>query len=467
LTHGVTATSRTGCNRGRIAAMADIFLSYTHSDQQIADRLAPRLTESGWSTWWDRQLLSGDNYRSEIQRQLDDARCVLVLWSKAAVTSRWVNDEAEEGVKNGRLVQILLEGPEPPLGFRSVQYVEMSDGRDLDEDVFQRVAAAITKRVSPISADYFTPARIKTITELRETLDALALRTLADLQKSRERVQRLDAEFAVKWSAIGSVNEAFGAAWAVVGDINRAVRYYAAALNAPDSSASFAAVEQLANMRIRLAFRNLATDASLARQRIHEAIALLDRMRGIRTGHVAETLTANAYKQLAILESRIGNASQEAEALAAMEKHFAAAELVGLAQKVPGLYSTTLNKMAARLAQPARGKSRSRLEPEDISRARNEIEAINHNKPDFWSLISGIELMLYEAVDAGALARRTPTVVAAYQDLKKRIDACGMWTAAYDSASFLLSRYAGRTTLPEKRAAEAVLAALKGAANPN
>jgi hypothetical protein len=34
--------------------MADIFLSYTHSDQQIAERLAHRLTESGWSTWWDR-----------------------------------------------------------------------------------------------------------------------------------------------------------------------------------------------------------------------------------------------------------------------------------------------------------------------------------------------------------------------------------------------------------------------------
>ena len=127
--------------------MADVFLSYTHSDERVAERLADRLTESGWSTWWDRQLLSGDNYRIEMQRQLDDARCVLVLWSRAALASRWVNDEAEAGASTGRLVQISVEGLAPPLGFRSVQYVEMSGATDLGEEAFQRVAAAIAEPV--------------------------------------------------------------------------------------------------------------------------------------------------------------------------------------------------------------------------------------------------------------------------------------------------------------------------------
>jgi hypothetical protein len=210
--------------------VADVFLSYTHSDERIAERLAHRLGESGWSTWWDRQLLSGDNYRTEIQRQLDDARCVVVLWSKAALASRWVNDEAEAGVNTGRLVQIVFEGLEPPLGFRSVQYVEMSGETDLGDDVFQRLAAAITKKVLPTSADRFAPTRIKTTTELREALDALALRAGQDgVSKARDRVEELEAEFAAKWSAIGSVSEAFGHAWSNVGDIDRAAGYYAAA----------------------------------------------------------------------------------------------------------------------------------------------------------------------------------------------------------------------------------------------
>jgi hypothetical protein len=92
---------------------------------------------------------------------------------------------------------------------------------------------------------------------------------------------------------------------------------------------------------------------------------------------------------------------------------------------------------------------------------------MNHEKPDFWSLVSGIELMLYEAVDAVALAKRESAIVAAYNDLKRRIDAPWMWASSYDSASFLLSRYARRTTAAEKRAAEAVLAALKRAADLN
>jgi hypothetical protein len=446
--------------------MADVFLSYTHSDQKIAELVAHRLAESGWATWWDRELLAGERYRTETQHQLDDARCVLVLWSKAALTSRWVLDEADAGANNGRLVQILLEELELPLGFRNVQHVVMS-AQDLSGDLFQRLAAAITKKVTPTGADHFAPARIKTITELREALNTLALHASQDeLPKSREQVQRLETEFAAKWADIGSVNEAFGRAWASAGDISRAAGYYAAALDAPDSSASFAAAEQLANMRIRLAFADVPAGEAKARQSIHEAIALLNRMSAVRTGHVAEALTANAYKRLAILEAGIGNAAQEAKALAAMEKHFAAAEQIGLVQNLPGLYYTTLNKMSASLAQPRRGTSRRQLEAEDISRARKEIEAINRDKPDFWSLVSSIELTVYEAVNAGALSKRASTIVAAYHDLKRLTESRGMWKSVYDSASFVLSRYAGRATPAERRATEIVLAALKGAAEP-
>jgi hypothetical protein len=48
-----------------------------------------------------------------------------------ALASRWVADEAEAGVNTGRLAQIIVEGLEPPLGFRRVQYVEMSGATDL------------------------------------------------------------------------------------------------------------------------------------------------------------------------------------------------------------------------------------------------------------------------------------------------------------------------------------------------
>jgi hypothetical protein len=462
--------------------MADVFLSYTHTDQPIAERLAHRLTTLGWSVWWDRQLLSGDNYRTEIQRQLDDARCVLVLWSNGALTSRWVNDEAEEGVKNGRLVQVTLEGLVPPLGFRSVQYVsQASPGADLGDEVFGHLAEAIAKKVPPTAADRFTPASIKTTTALKEALDSLVLRAPQDdPAQGRLLVQQLEAEFAGKWSVIGSVNESFGRAWASLGDAPRAATYFEGAINAPDGSATFSALEQLANLRIRLAFRNFFAETSaavdtegrrtsdaLARESIHEGIALLDRLRGVRTADTAEALTGNAYKRLAILESVSGSKTREAAALAKMEQHYAAAEAIGVERHAGSLYYVTLNKMAARLARPVRGKSQRRLDAGDIQRVRTELNTLNKDKPDFWSIVAAVELSLYEAVDAGALTERESAIVEAYRDLQRRVQSPRMWASVYDAAFFLLTRYSRRASPKEQRAAGVILEALKDAAQPH
>src|SRR6266849_5519358 len=39
----------------------------------------------------------GQVFTTHIQRQLDAARCIVVLWSKASVTSQFVSEEAREG----------------------------------------------------------------------------------------------------------------------------------------------------------------------------------------------------------------------------------------------------------------------------------------------------------------------------------------------------------------------------------
>src|SRR5262245_55858353 len=117
----------TACRPRQNRAMADIFLSYAHEDQPIARQLAQRLAKGGWSVWWDRELPSGANFREEIQRQLDEARCVVVLWSNAAVASHFVTDEAEEGIKNNRLVPVMLERLVLPLGFRQLQQIDLAD----------------------------------------------------------------------------------------------------------------------------------------------------------------------------------------------------------------------------------------------------------------------------------------------------------------------------------------------------
>ena len=101
--------------------MADVFISYARQDRVVAKRLADALAAFGWEAWWDPSLLPGTRFRAEITRQLHDANCVVVLWSRSSVESDWVIDEAEDAKARGVLVQARIEDVKLPHGFRQIQ----------------------------------------------------------------------------------------------------------------------------------------------------------------------------------------------------------------------------------------------------------------------------------------------------------------------------------------------------------
>ncbi len=106
--------------------MARVFLSYAREDMETARRLAAALGQAGQTLWWDRHLHGGANFSEEIDRELKNADVVMVMWSPAAITSAWVQDEAAEGRDSGRLVPTTLNSVKPPLGFRQLQCIDLS-----------------------------------------------------------------------------------------------------------------------------------------------------------------------------------------------------------------------------------------------------------------------------------------------------------------------------------------------------
>lgn len=105
---------------------ADVFISYAREDRSTAERLAKALAARGHSVWWDRDIQVGSSYTQVIERELQSAGCVIVLWSQASADSGWVRDEAQSGSNRHVLVPALLDGGEPPLGFRSMQTADLS-----------------------------------------------------------------------------------------------------------------------------------------------------------------------------------------------------------------------------------------------------------------------------------------------------------------------------------------------------
>ena len=106
--------------------MASVFLSYDHEDAERAAPIASALEKAGHSVWWDRQIHGGAQFNAEIERAVEEADAVVVLWSPRSIQSAWVRDEAAEGRDLGKLVPVTLEGAKPPMGFRQFQTIDLS-----------------------------------------------------------------------------------------------------------------------------------------------------------------------------------------------------------------------------------------------------------------------------------------------------------------------------------------------------
>ena len=109
--------------------MSDIFLSYATGDRPRTRLLVEALESQGWSVWWDRTIAPGRTFDSVIEKSLAEARCVVVLWSKASVSSDWVKTEAAEAARRRVLVPVLIDEVTVPLEFRRVQAARALPGR--------------------------------------------------------------------------------------------------------------------------------------------------------------------------------------------------------------------------------------------------------------------------------------------------------------------------------------------------
>ena len=89
--------------------MTDIFISYSRADRPRIEKLAAALVNEGFDVWWDRHIAAGTHFSKETEAKLNNAKTVIVAWSKASVESMWVADEADVGKRGGKLVPIAID----------------------------------------------------------------------------------------------------------------------------------------------------------------------------------------------------------------------------------------------------------------------------------------------------------------------------------------------------------------------
>jgi len=107
--------------------MADIFLSYAKENKARVAPLAEHLMAHGWTVWWDPKIPTGQTWADIIERELNRAKCVVVVWSQASVGNGWVKKEARRGLKRKVLMPVMIENVEIPLEFEDVQAANLID----------------------------------------------------------------------------------------------------------------------------------------------------------------------------------------------------------------------------------------------------------------------------------------------------------------------------------------------------
>ncbi len=139
--------------------MSHIFISYKSEDREHAQRLASALEARGHTTWWDRELVAGSDYRDSIERELKAAEIVLVIWTPRSVGARWVRDEADWGSRYKKLLPVMVRlndrnhpvEIEVPLGFGQIHAEDLTfwDGsanHELIDKILRNVDAIKNKR---------------------------------------------------------------------------------------------------------------------------------------------------------------------------------------------------------------------------------------------------------------------------------------------------------------------------------
>ena len=90
--------------------------------------LVEALEADGLSVWWDAHIGGGDEWRETIARHLDEARCVIVVWSKRSIgpEGRFVRDEATRALRRHAYLPVRIDKVDPPLGFGETQALPLS-----------------------------------------------------------------------------------------------------------------------------------------------------------------------------------------------------------------------------------------------------------------------------------------------------------------------------------------------------
>jgi hypothetical protein len=166
----------------------DVFLSYHSGDAEWVARLKTALESYGLTVWLDtEQIRPGDVFPGRLARAIGNVRCVVIMLSRGALRSRWVEEEYSLALAHGcHTIAVLIDEIEPPGFLAGRTFVDFRDDEQFAANVKQLVFGISGQRVPGAAAA--EPASFRSA-EAEGTDEADVLKRL--IERSRRNARPL------------------------------------------------------------------------------------------------------------------------------------------------------------------------------------------------------------------------------------------------------------------------------------
>ncbi|MBC7809554.1 MAG: toll/interleukin-1 receptor domain-containing protein [Burkholderiales bacterium] len=122
---------------------ARVFIAYARAQRGLAKTLSELLIKNGHAVFYDAKIKAGAMWRQTIQRALDDASHLAVLWTPEAAHSDEVEREVSYALAEKKIIIPLLsrEIPKLPYHLHSLHYIVLEDDLDMiEQDLLHAIA---------------------------------------------------------------------------------------------------------------------------------------------------------------------------------------------------------------------------------------------------------------------------------------------------------------------------------------
>ena len=140
----------------------ELFISYASANLPLVEQIAEFLRARGMFVYWDKELaLEGKQFAPIIDRAINEAQCVLVLWTSERTA--WVEAEALRAMKTDKFVQFREESEELTVPFNNVQCgtFELIDNA-LPPESLEEIARAVKGKIGTLGPkEHAVNARFK------------------------------------------------------------------------------------------------------------------------------------------------------------------------------------------------------------------------------------------------------------------------------------------------------------------